>query len=447
MPKIEPKYEMMSFQKLFGPDNIYEVPSYQRGYAWGTEQVEQLLDDVQKAHEQDAEGYYLLGQSIVCRNGRRWDVVDGQQRLTTLFILVTHARNVLEDASQDFQRLQKSRFSGILALVQREIDGKLEPSLFAAEAGRNYIKLLVDGLPFPDEPQNPSQAQVQNTHEYFTEWLDRNYSTPLEKFEFLWYLITRVLILRLELTDLTEALIVFQRMNSRGLDLDDADLLKNLLFIKADDSTFDSLSKSWDKAAQSLFSARLKRAKSMEFLLKALIGIKTGESIPTSALFKEWAKFLVDADSVFKFATALNDKAVMLARASNGRNFSNEKVPQAPGTYLFKWVQHLEVLLAGSHLEDSSYKLLAQIVDDRAMLSMLAGEKNQNLERDLHKWAREISGLKSDSDRNEIIAASSGVLSNLPTLFNQLRTEVASYSYEVKTQREKLRYALARVAA
>lgn len=446
MSRIEPKFEMQSFQALFGPNNNYLVPSYQRGYAWGSEQVDQLLDDLNTAYVEDSENYYLLGQSIVCRNGQDWDIVDGQQRLTTLFIIVTHARNVLEPHEDEFDRLHKSRYSGVLSLIQRESNGQLHPSLTAAKPGRAYIELLVEGKPLPDTDTNPSQENIRTAFETFSDWFDKNFPTPDQKFDFLWFVLNKVLILRLELQDVQEALVVFQKMNNRGLVLDNADLLKNLLFIKADESLFDRLSKSWDQASQSIYGSRLKRAKSMEFLLKAMIGVETGQSVSTPNLFKEWQKKLENSDAVHKFATTLDDKALMIARASNNKNFSNQEISETPGTYLFKWVQHLEILLAGMHLEESGYRHLCEIVDDRAMLSMLAGEKNQDLERVLHKWANKISGLLPGADRGEILAASTDVLGNLSTLLGDLRNEVPSLSYTVKTQRDKLRYALARIA-
>lgn len=446
MSRIEPKFEMQSFQALFGPNNNYQVPSYQRGYAWGSEQVDQLLDDLHTAYTEDPENYYLLGQSIVCRNGSDWDIVDGQQRLTTLFILVTHARNVLEPHEDEFDRLHRSRYSGILSLVQRETDGELHPSLTAAKPGRAYIELLVEGKSLPDSDANPSQENIRTAHETFSDWFEKNFPNPTQKFEFLWFVLNKVLILRLELQDVQEALVVFQKMNNRGLVLDNADLLKNLLFIKADEGLFERLSKSWDQASQSIYGSRLKRAKSMEFLLKAMIGLETGQSVSTPNLFKEWQKKLENSDDVHKFATTLDDKAMMIARASHNRNFLNQEINETPGTFLFKWVQHLEILLAGMHLEESGYRHLCELVDDRAMLSMLAGEKNQDLERVLHKWAYKVNKLLPGADRGEILAASNDVLGNLSALLGDLRNEVPSLSYAVKTQREKLRYALARIA-
>jgi len=74
----------------------YEIPIYQRNYAWGVEQIEQLIDDVWAAAQAEADDYFL-GNLIVARkppglrrDGVTFEVVDGQQRLTTLLMLLTH---------------------------------------------------------------------------------------------------------------------------------------------------------------------------------------------------------------------------------------------------------------------------------------------------------------------------------------------------------------------
>ncbi|MDF9278423.1 DUF262 domain-containing HNH endonuclease family protein [Arthrobacter sp. EH-1B-1] len=74
----------------------YEIPIYQRNYAWGVEQIEQLIDDVWAAAQAEAD-HYFLGNLIVARkpprpkrDGVTFEVVDGQQRLTTLLMLLAH---------------------------------------------------------------------------------------------------------------------------------------------------------------------------------------------------------------------------------------------------------------------------------------------------------------------------------------------------------------------
>lgn len=78
-------------------DIIFQIPDYQRPYSWVDEHVDQLWDDILEAYENNKEGdsidsNYFLGSLIVVQNGKIEDVVDGQQRLTTLMILLCTIR-------------------------------------------------------------------------------------------------------------------------------------------------------------------------------------------------------------------------------------------------------------------------------------------------------------------------------------------------------------------
>lgn len=96
MPAKELQAELMSVGGLFSESGThYEIPIYQRNYAWGAEQIQQLIDDVWTASQAGDENYFL-GNLIVARRTPEqgvqfstYEVIDGQQRLTTLYLLLT----------------------------------------------------------------------------------------------------------------------------------------------------------------------------------------------------------------------------------------------------------------------------------------------------------------------------------------------------------------------
>ena len=94
----------VSVSQLFGdPKTLYRIPQYQRPYKWVNEQVEQLWDDVFDAYENNVDNYFL-GSVITAKNSDESgyiDVVDGQQRLTTLMILFCVLRDNYEDINID----------------------------------------------------------------------------------------------------------------------------------------------------------------------------------------------------------------------------------------------------------------------------------------------------------------------------------------------------------
>ena len=76
--------------KVFSDDYFFEIPLYQRPYAWTTDHVDELLDDLLDAMRRDSESPYFLGSIVLIKDedNPKSEVVDGQQRLTTLTMLL-----------------------------------------------------------------------------------------------------------------------------------------------------------------------------------------------------------------------------------------------------------------------------------------------------------------------------------------------------------------------
>jgi hypothetical protein len=92
------KAEERTISNILTEQICYEIPPYQRPYSWEKENVQQLLDDIWEAYtEKDSE--YFIGSLITIERerDRRYDVVDGQQRLTTLNLILARMRDQITD--------------------------------------------------------------------------------------------------------------------------------------------------------------------------------------------------------------------------------------------------------------------------------------------------------------------------------------------------------------
>lgn len=80
-------------------DKSFYIPAYQRGYRWTKRQVTELLDDIkefqQQAEDGSKEAFYCLQPIVVKKHNEAWELVDGQQRLTTIFIILTYLKDIL----------------------------------------------------------------------------------------------------------------------------------------------------------------------------------------------------------------------------------------------------------------------------------------------------------------------------------------------------------------
>ncbi|WP_339883570.1 DUF262 domain-containing protein [Polaribacter vadi] len=93
------KLELIPIEKLLEKD--FFIPSYQRGYRWKERQVIDLLDDIlefqNKGKHRDDGEFYCLQPLVVTKNKDKWEVIDGQQRLTTLYLILTYLKTLLKE--------------------------------------------------------------------------------------------------------------------------------------------------------------------------------------------------------------------------------------------------------------------------------------------------------------------------------------------------------------
>ena len=438
----------LSTMFALSPRRLFRVPKYQRGYSWTDKHVLKLLEDLDSSYKEKPDDYYLIGQIILSNEkGTDWfDIVDGQQRITTLFLFFIISQQMIGEG-EGLDKNEKKLFATVWPYTEYLInETDFEPRFVPAESLKKQMKLIIQDKP-TDEPINNSEENLETAHNEIMKFLD-GYSDS-ELFNFLWFVLNKVVVLALILPDNSQAIQVFGKINNRGLTLDDADLLKNLLFEKVEsDDEFEKLSENWEKATENLFSSKLKRVKSMEFLMKALIGIETGKSIRSDDVYMSWRGKLSTESKAKDFAHKLPAEAKALAYISNGRLPAGQATELTYGSHSFKWVQHLEVLLAGRHLSEESYSELAKIVEARVMLSLFSAEKNQKFEAILHLWSERIGKLDQNATREDILNASENVLkiSDIKERIGDLEKQLSLLTYSKRTQQVKIRYVLARCA-
>src|SRR3989304_6903439 len=113
------KPDAKTIVKIFSDaDSYYQVPDYQRPYSWEDEQIEQLWDDLNSAIESGDESYFL-GPMILIKTKDGFDVVDGQQRLTTLTILFCVIRDLYKD---ELEKLDRALIKKIKNAIKSMVD-------------------------------------------------------------------------------------------------------------------------------------------------------------------------------------------------------------------------------------------------------------------------------------------------------------------------------------
>ena len=461
-------FDFLPLYEIFGVTKYYRVGEYQRGFSWGIEQFDQLFKDFTESFVESPEATYLLGQIIVCptrqKNTRiknfisQLDLIDGQQRCTSLLMLFLSIHSTLEKYADELGTLDISDTLKELKTIVQLKDQNQEdiPRVKAAFDGGEFIRsILTSQITVNAESQ--TQKNMEAAWDYFGEQIKANF--PVGNVEglvqFAEYLMHRVFLVSVTVPTAARAVSIFQKVNNRGLALDESDLIKSFLFLKANPEEYNSYSESWDKASQNVFGSRLKRTQSMEFLLKLMIGMRKGSSISISRLYEEWQKILKLGQEelgyypVGRFAKDLEEKSKYLQNITLGKLPGGQLTHPSTGKGIFelKAVQQYEVQLAGAHLVPESYNTLLAIIEDRTLLSLWSGELSQEFERIIHPWAKKVSETDAAAGKDELREASESAFSvnSFADLFDRAQNQIARWDYNTRSNVLKIRYLLARI--
>lgn len=255
-------------------DKNYFIPSYQRGYRWGKRQVQDLLEDLYKfaTDNNKTEGAFYCLQPVVVKkcdektisdndlfselDDNVWyEVIDGQQRLTSLYILFKYLINKsrIDDMKEEygknlFQIAYQTLGMSKAVLENPEIPDNSSPnSFYITDAYKNIAEW------FESLPTNKSIPQVKKIRDMFLDLLvsDKNSNNSFGYVQVIWY----------ESTD-PDPIKIFTRLNIGKIPLRNAELIKALFLQKRDDTELSEIqqiqiAKEWDQIEATLQDKRI----------------------------------------------------------------------------------------------------------------------------------------------------------------------------------------------
>ena len=215
------------------------IPEYQRPYSWTSEQIDTLFNDIWEftCNEggSDREGTYFLGSIVSYENdNREQEIIDGQQRITSIFLLLRAIYTKLNGVDE---KTEKAKY----------FINKIEPLIWKTHklTGKvDYSSVLLNSKVI-SETENEILKNILETGE-INEELDDNYSknynqifnlieeksveNALMIYEFIYALLNQVIILPITADSQETALTIFSTLNDRGLPLSDADIFKAKIY-------------------------------------------------------------------------------------------------------------------------------------------------------------------------------------------------------------------------
>ena len=245
-------------KRIFSDDYLFEIPAYQRPYAWTTEQATELLDDLLTAMGDDGDmeevSPYFLGSIVLIKDAHRAlaQVVDGQQRLTTLTILFCVLRELSEDdgASSNLDKYvceKGDRFAGSedrfrLSLRERDRDFFREKVQIARQ--------LPSFLEQDKASLTDSQQRMYENTEHL--WKQLSSLAQLKRDRLTMFLVQRCYLVVVSASDRSSAYRIFSVMNDRGLDLSPTDILKAEIIGAMSDTMRTTYTDQWEEIEEEL---------------------------------------------------------------------------------------------------------------------------------------------------------------------------------------------------
>jgi hypothetical protein len=446
-PSMIPQSPCLNILQFFG--STYAVPPFQRGFAWQEDQIRQMLEDFQE-FLRGGEPVYLLGQVIVApaKGDVEYELIDGQQRTTSLLLLLSALHRRFEriaesDKNQRSKFLQTQLYQLIMYATRM---GELKPRVTVSKDGIELVEALINNDKLP-EINGWTRENLKEVYDTINDFLDTNWPDMNETPDLYHDIVTKVYIVRLELLSPDEAVHVFERINNRGLSLSSADLIKNLIFRNVNEQDYlEHVSTDWETASTTLYQCKNGRVKTMEYLLRAMILIDTGDNVSNRDMRFRWEKKLNSDISALNFSRSLPVHATMIKNIDSGKTPSGKEYSINDGSKYFNMVQHYPILLAADKLNKDAFNYLATIIEDRVIVSLLAKERPQDFERIIPVWGHNIKKLNNTATLQDVSDASGPAFRGLDNLMNNARTYVHSFRVQNATQKKRIRYLLARIS-
>lgn len=235
-------------------DQTFGIDYYQREYRWGEKQIEQMLDDFYAAfftdydpkHETTKEvakyGYYYMG-CIVCTQGTEKQIIDGQQRLTSLTLLLIYLSRL--------QKKQGLTNPDISRMIYSDNFGERCYNLNVPERSKCF-EALQDGKPY--EPDDESSANMLERYADIEEKFSDDLKGEVLPF-FIYWLINKVLLLEIETPSEDEAHTIFLTMNDRGLSLNSAEMMKAFILQQVREKDRKEANEQWQACMRKIKNA------------------------------------------------------------------------------------------------------------------------------------------------------------------------------------------------
>ncbi|MGZ7136244.1 MAG: DUF262 domain-containing protein, partial [Methanobacterium sp.] len=403
------KFNDLDIENCF--KNFYVVPDYQREYVWTEKEVTQLLLDLYEEFDSNSNKEYFIGTTVVCKIGNSvFELIDGQQRTTTLFIILSSFKKLYSERG-----LNNSPIETMLKHNRFDAKGKPVNEYRLALQYKDSSGILEKIANNEKRPENliGSALKLYEAYETIIKFLEDNFK--IEKTDdlpsFFMYFYQKVKFIQITSPSINDALKIFETVNDRGIGLNPLDLLKNLIFRQVERNDFDSLKKEWEKIIKLLEKNNEKPLRFLRYFIMANYKINNakGDEIIREEDIYKWIienENQVNYESApFEFVKMLQENAECFVKFYKGNDMWGENVYlnniSKLGGGAFR--QQLILFLSARHLSKNLFDHLAKQIENLIFYYFVTGEQTKIFERNFSKWAKSLLTVETKGDLNKFI--------------------------------------------
>lgn len=237
--------------KIFSADFEYHIPGYQRPYAWTEEETGILFDDLYEFFQTEAVDNYFLGSIVLIKdeNKPHADVIDGQQRLTTLSILFSVMANSFHTEAyrnncKKYLQEEGNILEGIAA----------QPRIFLRDWDQDFFSKYIQDIQLdalvqidPVTLDTEAKRHIQKNCTVLREKFSEVFNDENDLLKFTQFILTRCFLVVVSTPNQESAFRVFSVMNSRGLDLLPTDIIKSMTIGKLPKDEEQKYTEKWEE--------------------------------------------------------------------------------------------------------------------------------------------------------------------------------------------------------
>ena len=238
-----------------GRTKPFVIPEYQRPYAWSSEQIETLFEDVWEFATTVGglkhQASYFLGSIVAFENDEgEQEIIDGQQRITSLFLLLRAIYTKLKKGDNANGEAAQNFISKIEPAIWRadNLTGKVDYAdiLITSKVVDNEGNQILNRILETGEAEEKATDNYSKNYRHFQQILEKHCAeSPLEVYDFIYALLNQAILLPIGADTQDTALTIFSTLNDRGMPLNDSDIFKAKIYNHLGDSEKETFIAQW----------------------------------------------------------------------------------------------------------------------------------------------------------------------------------------------------------